>query len=92
MELRRVSVREAQRLIDDEGFELIDIRSMPEFRDGHPAPAYNVPFLHKTPQGMIPNGDFAGTIQAKFPDPSHKLLVIGAMGAHRPRSMKRITA
>lgn len=92
MELPRVSVVEAQRRVKEEGWVLLDIRSVVEFEEAHPAGAYNVPFLHKTKQGMIPNGAFGETVRAHFPPPSAKVLVIGAMGARSVRATQELRA
>lgn len=91
MELRRVSVQEAKTLAD-QGWTLVDVRSVPEYVEGHPEGAFNVPFLHKTPQGMIPNGDFLATFEAHFADKASKLLMIGAMGARSVRATQALLA
>ncbi len=86
MDLKRVSPDEAKRLIDEEGYKILDVRSMPEYVEGHPDGAYNIPFLHKTPQGMIPNQDFSRVLQFSFPDPETKLITTCQMGGRSVRA------
>lgn len=61
----------------------LDVRSVPEFEQGHPAGAYNVPLLHldlRTHQ-KIPNPDFLEVVRANFtPDTS---FVIGCQSGVR---------
>lgn len=66
MTVKRVSPEEAKRLMDEEGYTYVDVRSIPEFEQGHPAGAYNLPLLHMTPGGMQPNPDFVDVFQAAF--------------------------
>lgn len=67
MTVRRVSPAEAQQLIVDQGYVLIDVRSVPEFEAGHPSGAFNVPLNHAGPTGMVPNPDFLRVVEASFP-------------------------
>src|SRR5688572_15531460 len=90
MDLKRVSAEEAKKLLDQEGYQLLDVRSMPEFSAGHPDGAYNVPFLHKTPQGMIPNQDFARIVQFLFPDRSTKIITSCGMGGRSLRAANEL--
>lgn len=75
MPVKNATVRQTAAL-QKEGFTYIDVRSVPEFAQGHPAGSVNVPLLHRddgTGQ-MAPNRDFLGVIQASFP-PDAKLLI-----------------
>lgn len=67
MTITRVSPSEALSLVQDQGYVYVDVRSMPEFEQGHPTGAYNVPLLHMTAGGMQPNPDFVTVMQANFP-------------------------
>lgn len=87
MTFKRVSPAEAQKLIDDEGYQFIDVRSVPEFDAGHPKGAFNVPLNHAGPAGMTPNPDFLRVVQATFPKDA-KLVVACKAGG---RSMKAAT-
>lgn len=73
MSIRRVNPAEALDLTG-EGWTLVDVRSIPEFEDGHPAGAYNVPFLHKIDGQMRPNEDFLAVMEKAFPKDTRLLL------------------
>ena len=67
MSIKHVTVRDAQAELAGGG-TYIDVRSIPEFAQGHPRGAINVPLLHhdeRTGQ-MAPNGDFVAVMQANF--------------------------
>lgn len=66
MTVRRVSPQEAFRLVTDEGYRYVDVRSVPEFAAGHPEGALNVPIANLAPGGMMPNPTFLRDMQAKF--------------------------
>jgi rhodanese-related sulfurtransferase len=66
MTIKRVSPEEAKQLLDGEGYVYLDVRSIPEFEQGHPEGAYNIPLLHMTPGGMQPNPDFMDVVSATF--------------------------
>jgi rhodanese-related sulfurtransferase len=66
MTIKRVSPEEAKQLLDGEGYVYLDVRSIPEFEQGHPEDAYNIPLLHMTPGGMQPNPDFMDVVSATF--------------------------
>ena len=66
MAVRRVKPVEAQRLIDEEGFLYLDVRSVPEFEQGHPAGAFNAPLLHMSAVGMQPNDHFMEVVTRVF--------------------------
>lgn len=65
--IRRVSPTEAAALIEHDGYVHIDVRSVGEYEQGHPADSYNVPLAVPGPGGMAPNPDFLGVMLAKFP-------------------------
>jgi rhodanese-related sulfurtransferase len=65
MPVKRVPPDEAARLVK-EGWKFIDVRSVPEFEQGHPSGAYNVPFMHRTASGMAPNSEFLQIMEARF--------------------------
>jgi rhodanese-related sulfurtransferase len=67
MAVKDVSVRGAHAL-QGEGATYVDVRSVPEFAEGHPAGAVNVPLLHADPHTgqMTPNPDFLAVIKANF--------------------------
>jgi rhodanese-related sulfurtransferase len=49
-----------------QGWKLIDVRSIPEFDQSHPAGAYNVPLVHRGPAGSTPNRDFLAVVETCF--------------------------
>src|SRR5687767_13784376 len=53
-EHRRVLPEEAEKLIA-EGYTYVDVRSVPEFEQGHVPGALNVPLLHSAAGGMQEN-------------------------------------
>jgi Fe-S cluster biosynthesis and repair protein YggX/rhodanese-related sulfurtransferase len=90
MKIERVSATEAKRRVEEEGWVLLDVRSMPEYADAHAPGAYNVPFLHKTPNGMIPNQDFARVIEFQFPDKNTKIVTHCQMGGRSLRAAQEL--
>jgi rhodanese-related sulfurtransferase len=46
MPVKRVTPEQALELMRAEGYSYLDVRSVPEFDEGHPEGAYNVPLLH----------------------------------------------
>lgn len=74
--MKQVSAQEAYELMQkDPEMIYLDVRSIPEFEQGHPARAINVPLLHYTPgRGMSPNLDFASVTEANLPKDA-KILV-----------------
>jgi rhodanese-related sulfurtransferase len=81
MTVKRVSPLEAAALLEDQGYVYLDVRSIPEFDEGHAVGAYNIPLLHATPSGMRPNGDFMSVVAAVFPKDSK--LVLGCRSGNR---------
>ena len=63
--IKRVSPEAAQRLLE-EGYVYVDVRSEPEFEEGHVPAALNVPLLHRGPAGLEPNPDFLDVMQSAF--------------------------
>jgi rhodanese-related sulfurtransferase len=75
MSARNVTVKEAHQKQAD-GYTYVDVRSVAEFEQGHPADAVNVPLLHfdeRTGQ-MVPNREFLEVMRGSFP-PDAKLLI-----------------
>jgi Fe-S cluster biosynthesis and repair protein YggX/rhodanese-related sulfurtransferase len=86
MNLKRITAEEAKRMMDQDGYQLLDVRSMPEYNAEHPQGALNIPYLHKAPHGMIPNPDFARMVQSTFPDRSAKIITSCQMGGRSVRA------
>ncbi len=62
---KRVTPPEAAELCKD-GWSYLDVRSIPEFDQGHPTGAANVPLLHQQAGRMIPNPAFSAVVNANF--------------------------
>ena len=78
--VKRVTPPEAATLLG-EGWSYLDVRSIPEFDDGHPAGAANVPLLHFQGGRMSPNPDFQKVVEANFPRDAK--LVVGCKAGGR---------
>jgi rhodanese-related sulfurtransferase len=78
--IRHTTVQQAHQQ-QASGATYIDVRSVPEFQQGHPAGAVNIPLLHLDPQTrqMRPNPDFVSVVRANFA-PEAKLLLGCQMG------------
>ena len=70
---KRVLPSEAAVLVS-EGWTYLDVRSIPEFAEGHPAGAFNVPLLHLQGGRMAPNPDFQRVVEANFPKDARLLV------------------
>jgi rhodanese-related sulfurtransferase len=88
--IESVTPREAKRLVDEEGYTYVDVRSVPEFEQGHPQGAVNVPIAHMTPGGMQPNPDFLKVVRASFA-PDSKLVLGCKSGVRSMRAAEALT-
>ena len=93
MGMTTVGVDEARRLQTEEGYSYIDVRSVPEFENGHPEGARSVPLLHLNQQTrqMQPNSDFLAVMQANFPTDA-KLLIGCQMGGRSARAAQLLAS
>jgi rhodanese-related sulfurtransferase len=80
-ELKRVSPVEAKRLIDEEGYTYLDVRTEAEFVAGRPTGAKLVPMMLAGPSGMAPNPDFLKGVESLFPKDAK--LVVGCKAGGR---------
>lgn len=78
--IERISPDEAKRRVDA-GWTYVDVRSVPEFEQGHPAGAYNIPLMHMSAGGMEPNSEFMGAVEQAFPRDAK--LVLGCKSGGR---------
>ena len=88
----QVSSEEALEKVTRHGFTFVDVRTEAEFADGHPAGAFNVPFM--LPSGasatMSPNPDFLRVMRERFaPDAK---LVLGCRSGQRSLRAARALA
>ena len=66
--MKEVNPREASELMhNNPEIIYLDVRSVPEFNDGHPPNAVNIPLMHLTSMGMSPNPDFVQEVDAQIP-------------------------
>lgn len=77
----RVSPEEARKLIDEQGYIYVDVRSEPEYAAGHPAGSLNVPIMRAGARGMEPNLAFLDDMQALWPKDAK--LVLGCRSGQR---------
>jgi rhodanese-related sulfurtransferase len=68
MTIKHITVQQAHQQ-QASGATYLDVRSIPEFQQGHPEGAFNVPLLHWDPQTgqMRPNPEFLAVVKANFP-------------------------
>jgi rhodanese-related sulfurtransferase len=68
MTIKHITVQQAHQQ-QSSGATYLDVRSIPEFDQGHPAGAFNVPLLHLDPRTgqMRPNSEFLNVVKANFP-------------------------
>ena len=93
MSVKHVGVKDARTLQTDEGHTYIDVRSAPEYEQGHPAGALNVPLLHLDPatRQMQPNLDFLAVVKATQA-PDARLLIGCQMGGRSARAAEMLAA
>ena len=87
-----ISVTDAHAM-QQQGHTYVDVRSRPEFQQGHPEGAINVPLIDvdsDTGQ-MQPNPDFVRVMQAVFP-PDAKLLIGCQAGGRSLRASQMLEA
>ena len=87
--VKRVTPPEASTLLG-EGWVYLDVRSIPEFDDGHPPGAANVPLLHFQGGRMVPNPDFGAVIAANFPKETK--IVVGCKAGGRSLRAAQVLA
>ncbi len=76
----RISAADAHRLMQDEGYVYLDVRTEGEFAQGHPKGAYNIPIKFAAPQGMQDNPRFLEQVGSAF-DKQQKVIVGCKSGA-----------
>ena len=77
---KRVTPPEAAELLK-QGWSYLDVRSIPEFEQGHPLGAANIPLLHFQNGRMAPNADFQRVVEASFPKDTK--IVVGCKAGGR---------
>jgi rhodanese-related sulfurtransferase len=92
MSVKHVTVREAREK-QAEGYTYVDVRSVPEFAQGHPAGAVNVPLLHRDERTgqMAPNRDFLRVMYGRFA-PDARLLIGCQVGGRSVQAAELLAA
>lgn len=89
-EAPRLSPTECARLMRDEGYVYLDVRTVAEFSLGHPRGAFNVPFVEQRGDGTELNPSFLAVVQRAF-DLESKL-VVGCRSGNRSRAAAALLA
>jgi rhodanese-related sulfurtransferase len=76
----RVTPKEAADLLG-QGYTYVDVRSIPEYEQGHPAGARNIPFMHFEQGRMALNPEFLKVMEKVFPKDAK--LVVGCKSGGR---------
>jgi rhodanese-related sulfurtransferase len=90
MTIKHLTVQQA-REDQQAGATYLDVRSIPEFEQGHPEGAFNVPLMHVDPatRQMRPNAEFVDVVRANFP-PDTKLVVGCQMGGRSQKAAEML--
>ena len=88
--IRKVTPEEAAELIEA-GYVYLDVRSEPEFEQGHVPGAFNVPLMHFGPGGLTPNGEFMQVVESAF-GKNEKLVVGCRSGGRSQRAVQLLAA
>jgi rhodanese-related sulfurtransferase len=67
--MKEVNAKEAHELMNKDPMIIyLDVRSVPEFEQGHPVNAINIPLMHFTPGlGMVANEEFERVVAGNLP-------------------------
>ncbi len=76
-----VSPEAAQKLLDQQGYTLLDVRSEIEFEAGHPPGAWNFPWALAEGDRLVENPRFVAAVRAHFP--THAGLVVACHSGGR---------
>lgn len=92
MPIAQVTPEEAKRLLDSGGFVYLDVRTVPEFVNGHAPSALNIPVMEMNPQagGMEPNERFLSVVAANIPHDAQ--LIIGCKTGGRSTTAYKMLA
>ena len=91
MSHKEVTVEEAAALLNAGGGHVyVDVRSVPEFQEGHPEGALNVPIMHRQALGLAPNADFLSVMESRFPKDAK--LLLGCLSGQRSAAAAGILA
>jgi rhodanese-related sulfurtransferase len=90
--MKEVNAKEAyEKMQNDPEYIYLDVRSIPEYEQGHATGAINIPIMHFQPgMGMTPNEDFVKVVEANLPK-NAKLVVGCKMGGRSARACEILT-
>jgi rhodanese-related sulfurtransferase len=92
MSIEQTTPDQAKQILDQTPDAVyLDVRSIPEFLQGHAAGAINIPILHMQGGQMAPNPDFQKVVEAVLP--KEKPLFVGCkMGGRSQRACEVLDA
>lgn len=92
MPIAQVTPEEAKRLLDGGGFVYLDVRTVPEFVNGHAPSALNIPVVEMNSQigAMELNGKFLSIVAANIPPDAQ--LIVGCRTGGRSTTASEILA
>ncbi len=87
--MKDVNAQEAYEIMQKEPSVIyLDVRSVPEFEQGHPVRAMNIPIMDMIPgMGMVPNPEFTKVVEANIPKDA-SLLVGCRTGGRSARAVE----
>jgi rhodanese-related sulfurtransferase len=86
----RITPAQAKKLMDEEGYIYLDVRTQPEYVAGHPKGARNVPLMHSGWGGMQDNNEFMEVMTANFPKDAK--IIVGCKSGQRSAKAAEILA
>jgi rhodanese-related sulfurtransferase len=93
MSVKQVNPQQADEILRKESDSVyIDVRTEPEFQNGHPAGAINIPVVFPDPMlgRMAPNPDFVRIMESKFS--RQKRIIVGCqMGGRSQHAAELLT-
>lgn len=92
MNIAGISPEEAKRLLDSGGAVYLDVRTVPEFVNGHAPSALNIPVAEMNPQlgAMELNEKFLGVVTANIPPDAQ--LIVGCKTGGRSTTACKVLA
>lgn len=84
MSIRQITPEEAHTMMEQDRETIyLDVRTVPEYEDGHPPSALNIPVVLPNPalRRMGPNPDFLPTVEAHLPKDAK--IIVGCMSGGR---------
>ena len=91
MTIQQTTPAEAHQLLT-QGYRYIDVRTEPEFANGHPTGAVNIPVVVPDPNArqMVMNPDFLAVVQTHFP--KNACIVVGCQAGGRSQRAAELLA